>query len=1126
MAAERCPQCGFENPPGMKFCGECGTPMPRRCPHCGAEPASGHTSCVECGTLLTGPASMAKLTQEPEMVGATASAERRQLTVLFCDLADSTALSSQLDPEDWSDVLRGYQERCAREIHHFGGHIARYFGDGLLVYFGYPQAHEDDPHRAVRAALGIVKAMQPLNVRLQQDRGIAALAVRLGIHTGLVVVGEMGGGDFRVNMAVGDTPNIAARLQALAAPDAVVVSATTYQLTEGFFACEALGSHALKGIARPLAVYRVWQETGAQSRVERAGLTPLVAREQEVTLLLDRWRQVQAGVGQVVSLSGEAGIGKSRLVRVLREHLAPDTHHVLECHGSPYYQHSALHPVIDMVERALRFGPMDSAPERIGRLEALLREYGAADPQLVPLFAGLLDLPLAGRHAPVDLAPWQLRQRTMDAVVQLLIAAARQSPLLFIVEDLHWVDPSTLELLGVLLEQQTSARILTLLTFRPEFMPAWAVSAQHVTLALERLPREHVEVLVTRVAGGKTLPADVCRQVVARTDGIPLFVEELTKTVLESGLLRERENHYELAGPLPPLAIPATLHDSLMARLDRLAAVKEVAQLGATIGRDFSYELLHAIAPLDPATLQHALARLVDAELLHQRGTPPLATYGFRHALIQEAAYQSLLKSRRQQWHQRILRVLEQRFPETAETHAELPAPHSTDGGSDQIEQLGYHAFHGGVWEKAATYLRRAGTRALARSADREAIACLEQALEAVRNLPETPATLEQAIDLYLELRNAWLVLNELRRIPQCLAGAEAAARALGDARRTAWVSLYAGQLRWFTGESPDARRFAEQAVSIAEAFDDRSLRITGTIYAGSGWYNAGDYRRARDTQLAALELLRTEPVHQRQGHQALPIPMAHAHVARACADLGDFEEGIRHGREAIRLAESVGHRYSLLLGLYSLGELYLVKHDLDEAIPLLERAFAIESDLAHWPRSAAPLGHAYALAGRIAEGMALLERQRGAMDSVGRGVQKARVLEGLAHACLLGGRVNEAERFTDQALALTRQRGERGVQARVLRLLGEIAFRRAADVIEPAAERYRQALALATELGMRPLMAHCHRGLARLFEQAPMAGAEDHLARATALYREMQMMACLPPADAISGRSGVVAQQ
>jgi class 3 adenylate cyclase len=584
-------------------------------------------------------------------------AERRQLTVLFCDLADSTRLARQLDPEDLREVIRAYQATCVDVIQRFAGHVAQYLGDGLLIYFGYPQAHEDDTQRAVRTGLGILEAMGTLNTRLVHDKGVR-LAVRLGIHTGLVVVvGEMGSGGRHEHLALGDTPNLAARLQSLAAPDTVVISDTTSRLVQGYFTCQELGVQALKGIDTPVRVWQVVGESAAQSRLDVAattGLTPLVGREAEVTLLRERWAQSSEGLGQVVLLSGEAGIGKSRLVHVLTERVVEARVPRLTLRCSPYHTNSALYPVIEHLQR-LTPGHRDaSSAARLDTLEQTLQTAGLPVAEAVPLLAALLSLPVPARYPPLTLSPQRQKQQPQETLVAWLLAEAAQQPVLAVWEDLHWADPSSLELLGLLLDQVPTTRLFIVLTCRPEFRPPWPPRSYVTPLTLSRLTRPQIEELALRVTGEKPLPVEVVQQIVAKTDGIPLFVEELVKTILESGLVREEDSRYVLTGPLPPLAIPATLQDALMARLDRLAAVKDVAQLGAVLGREFSYALLQAVVPMDKPTLQHGLAQLVEAELLYQRGLLPQATYVYKHALIRDAAYESLLRSTRQQYHQRI----------------------------------------------------------------------------------------------------------------------------------------------------------------------------------------------------------------------------------------------------------------------------------------------------------------------------------------------------------------------------------------------------------------------------------------------------------------------------------------
>ena len=661
-------------------------------------------------------------------IRGTPEAERRQLTVLFCDLVDSTPLTQQLDPEDLRQVVRAYQETAAEVIQRFEGHIAQYLGDGLIIYFGYPRAHEDDAQRAVHTGLGIVEAMGTLNSRLQAEYGVA-LAVRLGIHTGPVVVGAMGSGGRHEHLALGETPNIAARLEGLAAPNTVMISAVTAQLVQRAFVLEALGPQALKGITAPMGVWRV---EGPLETLREAttpapeDVKPLVGRGEELGLMVRRWEQSKAGQGQVVLISGEAGIGKSSLVDTLRAQVRREglTRVAIRC--SPYHTNSALYPVIAHVQQALRFARHDTAEEKLAKLEQALQTLRLPLHEVVPLMAALLAVPLPdGRYPPLHVTPLQQRQQTYDALVAWMLEEAERQPVLMVWEDLHWADPSTLELLGLYIDQAPTVPMLHLLTFRPEFVPPWPTRSHMTPLTLHRLERPQVEVMIARLAAGKTLPVEVVEHIVSKTDGVPLFIEELTKMLLESALLREESDHYALTGPLAAVTIPTTLYDSLMARLDRLPTVREVAQLGAVLGREFSYELLHALMLMEEATLQNGLTQLVDAELLYQRGRPPRARYIFKHALIQDAAYASLLKSTRQQYHQQTAQLLEARFPETV---AAEPEPwHTTTLKPGAIAQ-------------AVGYWQQAGTRALQRSANVEAIAHVQRGLELLTALPRHPA--------------------------------------------------------------------------------------------------------------------------------------------------------------------------------------------------------------------------------------------------------------------------------------------------------------------------------------------------------------------------------------------------
>ena len=645
---------------------------------------------------------------------AADAAERRQLTVMFCDLVGSTALSARLDPEDMRQVIHAYQDACSGVLARYDGFVAKFFGDGILATFGFPRAHEDDAARAVHAALDITEAVGRLQTRAGEK-----LAVRIGIATGLVVAGDIvGQGAAQEQVVVGDTPNLAARLQGLADAGGVVVSAATRRLIGDRFRLKDLGRHAVKGLAEPVEAYAALGVSQSESRFDAAHsarLTGFVGREAESAELIALQRRAWGGEGQTVLISGEAGIGKSRLSAWLAEQVADTAHIRLRYQCSPYHRDSALHPFAQQFERAAGIAPQEPPEAKLDKLEKVLGFATERMNEVVPLIASMLSIPLGKRYPALTVSPAQQRRLTLSALLDRMEGLAARKPLLILFEDAHWADATSLEVLDLVIERVRRLPILLLITFRPEFEAPWSAMPDIATVTLGRLDRVQAETLVERVAGGRKLPAEVLAQIVAKTDGVPLFVEELTKNVLESGLLIEEPDRYRLDGPLPPLAIPSTLQDSLMARLDRLAAVKEIAQIGAAIGREFAYALLGAVVGRDEPTLRSALAQLEDSELVFRLGAPPDARYAFKHALVQDTAYESLLKSRRQILHRKIADTLREQFPDIVEAEPELLAHHFTQAG---------------LTAPAIEYWGKAGDLALRRSAFKEAIAHLGKAIE------------------------------------------------------------------------------------------------------------------------------------------------------------------------------------------------------------------------------------------------------------------------------------------------------------------------------------------------------------------------------------------------------------
>jgi predicted ATPase/class 3 adenylate cyclase len=999
--------------------------------------------------------------------------------VLFCDLVDSTTLARQLDPEEWREVVRAYQETCAKVIARYEGHIAQYLGDGLLVYFGYPLAHEDDAPRAVRTGLGMVEALGQLNTRLRQERGVQ-LAVRLGIHTGLVVVGEMGGGTRQEQLALGETPNLAARLQGVAEPNTVVISAATVPLLGGFFACQALGPHLLKGFAQPIEVYQVLSESMARSRLEAAGstgLTPLVGREQEIGLLLERWEQVKDGSGQVVLLSGEAGIGKSRLVQVLKEQVATEPQAWLTpCQCSPYYQHSALYPMIELLERvALRFDREESPPQKLRKLEGFLVQYGLPLAEALPLFASLLSLPLTADYAPLTMSPEQQKQKTLQALLTILLRIAAQQPVLFVMEDLHWVDPTTLEFLSLLVDQGPTARILTLLTFRPDFSPPWTGRAHLTQLTLPRLPRRQAVEMTGRVAHGKALPPEVVAQVVAKTDGVPLFVEELTKMVLESGLLQAREDRYELAGPLPPLAIPTTLHDSLMARLDRLATVKALAQLGATLGREFSYELLQAVSPWDEGTLQQGLHQLVEAEFLYQQGLPPQATYRFKHALIQDAAYQSLLRSTRYQYHQRIAEVLEGRFPETVET---------------QPEWLAHHYTEAGLAEHAIPYWQQAGQRASDRSAPLEAISHCTTGIALLTTLPETPARTQQAVTLHLALGAALQMAKGYAapEVEQAYTQAYALCQRVGET--PALVPVLLGLWRFYLNRAQlhTARELGDTLLRLAHQAHDPALAVLAHYALGRTLLPLGVLPAAR--QHLEEGITRYTPDQRRALVFRLgqdPGVGCRIFAAQTLWVLGYPAQALARLHEALTLAHELAHPHSLAFARAHAAMVSQLRRDVpavhEHAAAVV--ALATAQGFPLWAAVGTSLrGWALALQGQGEAGMMQIRQGIAAQRATGAALNVPYLCTVLADVADRLGYPEDGLQALAEAHTLVEQHEERWWEAEVARLRGVVLLRQTGTSQAEAETWLQQALDVARRQEAKALELRAAMSLSRLWQQ------------------------------------------
>ncbi len=991
---------------------------------------------------------------------ANAEAERRQITFLFCDLVGSTELSRMIDPEELRDVLQSFQNAVTSAIRRYDGYVAKFLGDGILAYFGWPRAHEHQAERAVRAGLSAINAIARQNAERE-----TALQVRVGIDTGHVVIGDLVGDSVSdTEAAIGESPNLAARLQSVALPGQVYIGDSTRVLLGEAFVLEDAGKKELKGFADPVQAWNVLREAVAETRFKasRGGaLTRRAGRDHELELLRERWKTAAGGRGQVILLSGEAGIGKSRIVQDLRDAIGPASCNSLYFQCSPHRTNSAFHPIIQHLRLAAGFSVDDDSGGRLDKLETLIRHNGDDVRSVAPVFAALLSLPGADRYGELDLPPQQLRNRTIDLVIAQVLREAEDLPLLCVVEDAHWMDPSMIEFVEAMIDRIAGRPVCVLITYRPEFIPPWSARSHMSAIALNRLGREQSVEIVQSVAGPE-LVAAIVDQIVARSDGVPLYVEELTKSVLES-LITESENAIDHI-------IPASLQSSLIARLDRLGRAKEVAQVGAVFGREFPYNLMKLALAKSDTEMTADLERLIDSELVVVDGEPPDATYTFKHSLVQDAAYSTILLRRRKQLHARIVEIMEQQMGSQV---------------AERVDTLAHHSYLGELWDKAFAYHLAAGLRAMNRSALREAAAQFEQALAASARMPKSRETHEKAIDTRFELRNALWALGRFEDILTRLSEAQRLADTLKDDVRTGWISVFRSASQWQLGRAREALKSAEHALKTSRAADDLSLRVASNFYLGCVRVTTGDCRKAEPYFEAVAEMLSGELSKERCGLPFAPAVISRSWLVWALAERGEFEPGMTLAREAVEIAEDIGNPFNLAHIYYDLGYFHEIRGEITEAVDALEKANALVEE---WslkylsPFIMGFLGHAYALAGRNAESLDYLRRARAAYEDIGLGLFRSLVGIQFGEALLIDGQVDHALIATTDSVLLAQQRGERGHQAYGLRILGDILSHPDHDDPEGAVSHYKKALSLATRLGMHPLAGQCHLALSSAY--------------------------------------------
>jgi class 3 adenylate cyclase/tetratricopeptide (TPR) repeat protein len=1032
--------------------------------------------CAECGQKLTaatreGATKRASSDTQSPPAQPGSTAERRQLTVMFCDLVGSTGLAARLDPEDMREIIGTYQRCCAEHIIKSGGFVAKYMGDGVLAYFGYPQAHEDDAERAARTALALAEAVCQLQVGHD-----LALRVRVGIATGLVVVGDLvGEGDARERGVVGDAPNLAARLQALAEPGDVVISNSTRRLAGGMFEYVDLGRVDLKGMPEPAQAWKVTRRSALQSRFEaqhESSLTPLIGREEELELILRRWDKAKGGEGQVVLLSGEPGIGKSRLTVALQDRLEGEPHSRLRYFCSPHHADSALYPTIAQLELAAKFERDDPPGAKLDKLAALLGS-SSADANDTRLLAELLSVPSGDRHAPLNFSPQLKKKRTFEALLRQLELLSRRKPTLILYEDVHWIDPSSRELLDITVEQVAGLPVLLIITFRPEFQPPWIGQAHVSMLSLSRLGRRHGAALVERVAGDDVLPPEVMAEIVERTDGVPLFVEELTKAVLEAETGGRGGTKTLSASVLPTLAVPATLHASLMARLDRLGiATKEIAQIGATIGREFSYELLARVAQSNEEEVKTALRRLTDAGLIFSRGTPPHATFLFKHALVRDAAYGTALRGPRMELHGRIAKTLDDRS-ETAETQPEL---------------LAHHFEEAGLADRALDYWRKAGERALTRSANLEAASHFRRGLKLVEALPGAPTRPEQELRFLIALGPA-LMMTQSSAAPEV-------SRVYSRARELALETGQFGELfqsiwgawlsAWSRGDVPTAERLLEELFAIARGRDDPELLLQANHAAWPMFMCRGRFDEMwRQVQEGLSIYRRDQHAHHARlygGHD--PATCGYACGALVRAVTGYLDHAVELANQSTALARDLAHPPTSVHALWFAAEVRYSRREpsaLEEAAAQLLKVVSEHGSAVGIANATMLGGSARVMRGDREGGLAELREGLAAWRATGSKFHASYRLARAADACRMTGLVDEGLALIAEALEVSDETDERWFLAEEHRLRGELLQLGGKDSGEVEAE-YRRALDVARGQGAKTWELRASTSLARLW--------------------------------------------
>ncbi len=1121
MSGVTCQRCQTDNAPGARFCEDCGARLELTCPSCGQPITAGKRFCRSCGAELTAgppPTGSAPWFASPDAYTpkhlaeriltsrAALEGERKQVTVLFADLKGSMELLADRDPEEARKILDPVLERMMEAVHHYEGTVNQVMGDGIMALFGAPLAHEDHAVRACYAALRMQDSVGTYADEVQRS-GAMPIQIRVGLNSGEVVVRSVGS-DLRMDYtAVGQTTHLAARMEQLAKAGSILIALDTMRLVEGYVQVKPLGRVNVKGVSESVEVYEVLGVAGARTRLQASaarGLSRFVGRDAEMTQLRRAFARAESGQGQVVALVGEPGVGKSRLVYEFTHSHRASGWLILESGSVSYGKATAYLPVIELLKAYFKVEGRDDARAAREKITGKLLTLDRSLEPMLPAFLALLDVSIENAQW-AGLDPLQRRRSMLDAVKGLLLRESQVQPLLLVFEDLHWIDSETQALLDSLIESLPTARLLLLVNYRPEYQHGWGGKTYYGQLRLDPLPPESAGQLLHVLLGDSVDLEPLAQLLISRTEGNPFFLEESVRTLVEMKALIGERGAYTLTKPLHSLRVPATVQAILAARIDRLLPEdKHLLQTAAVIGKDVPFVLLETITELAPDELRAALTRLQAAEFVYETRLFPDLEFTFKHALTHEVAYASLLQERRRGIHARVMEAIERKYPERLVEH---------------IERLAHHAFRGEVWDQAGRYLRQAGDKALGRSAHREAATSFEQALETVQHLPNSVENRRLGIDLRLSMRHALFPLPDRAKILDRLREAETLAGQIGDHRRLGHALTYIAAESWIRGDYSSALDAGRQALALGERLGDANIRSMALFRLGQVSRELGDFREASRLQRLNMALLGGDLRQERFGQPSPQYALSGIWLVLSLSELGEFGEGIKTGEEVFQLLTATNNLYGLVHAAWAVGELWLQKGELDRARTTLEKGRALSREqglqlLSH--ANGAVLAYANAVAGQPAEGAALLETALEGAGQIGMGFVRNTWLTRLAEIRLWMGARREAAELATRALDMARSRGERANEAWALHVLGEVAARAEPTEEETAARYHREALTLAEELAMRPLVAHCHFGLGKLYRRiGQREQAREHLATARTMYREMDMWFWLAKTEA-----------